>query len=575
MYAHRLCAVNFAINPEGVTNMDEYNVSLPDCKIIEEDEQAEDIKTDQTDMPAAENAAAAKEPKQLSRAGKLAIAILVAAVLMTGSVYLLLWSNCTSVSGSIGFPMFSLEEDEIDLRGCSNTDFSGLYRIKNLKKLDIRGCDISVEKYNELKENLGDCEIIWSVPMGERRINSNSSSITIDDSDDLTNLHLVVSLAEVDATACTDIDRLMEISAQLEGVRFAWNVTVDGKTVSSLDESCVLSSGATAQDIAQLKYLPGLKYVDAKECKLYDELVAYESTVSGCDVEWIVDLAGRKISSLEESVDLRGTQVSSVSSVSGAVKYLPNLTYLDMCGCGLGNADMQSLRDTFPKVKFVWYISFARWTNIRTDIQVFSTLNLKRSDYGSYDFAPLFKYCTDLVALDLGHNSIRDISGLANLKKLQGLVLIDNPIKNQADITVLGELPELVFAELNATHISNVAPLSNCKKLIHLDLYSTLVTDPSPLYGCNNLRYVILARNKISKADLQKLSDNLHPDCHVVGTLIGEENLKLRNNPVRSAFRLAFKNWQQVESFEDYQHVTYKEGAELIIPRGYEGEAVQ
>ena len=122
--------------------MDEYNVSLPDCKIIEEDEQAEDIKTDQTDMPAAENAAAAKEPKQLSRAGKLAIAILVAAVLMTGSVFLLLWSNCTSVSGSIGFPMFSLEEDEIDLRGCSNTDFSGLYRIKNLKKLDIRGCDI-------------------------------------------------------------------------------------------------------------------------------------------------------------------------------------------------------------------------------------------------------------------------------------------------------------------------------------------------------------------------------------------------------------------------------------------------
>lgn len=550
--------------------MDEYNVSLPDCQIIEEDELTEDIQIDQADIAAAETAAPVKAPKQLSRAGKMAIAIAVAAVLMVGSVYLLLWSNCTSVSGSIGFPMYSLEEDEIDLRGSSNTDFSGLYRIKNLKKLDIRGCDISVEKYNEIKENLGDCEIIWSVPIGDRRIDSSASSITIEDSDDLTNIHLIESLTDVDATACTDLDRMLEISGELENVRFEWNVTVDGKTVSSIDESCVISSNATAQDIAQLKYLPGLKYVDAKECKLYDELVAYESTVSGCDVEWIVDLAGRKTSSLEESVDLRGTEVRSVSSISDAVKYLPNLTYLDMCGCGLNNAEMQSLRDAFPKVKFVWYIAFGRWSHIRTDIQVFSSLNRERSDYGTYDFSPLFKYCTDLVALDLGHNSIRDISGLANLKKLQGIILIDNPIKNRADISVLGELPELVYAELNATHISDVSPLRNCKKLVHLDLYSTHVTDPSPLYGCDSLRYVILARNNISKADLQKLSDNLHPDCHVVGTLVGEENLKLRNNPVRSAFRLAFKNWRQVESFEDYQHVTYKEGAELIIPRGYE-----
>ena len=72
---------------------------------------------------------------------------------------------------------------------------------------------------------------------------------------------------------------------------------------------------------------------------------------------------------------------------------------------------METLQSNYPEKKFVWMIRIKNW-EIRTDIKAFSTGNIEEFDGGYFlgggrnlhdeDTAAL-KYCTDLIALDLGH----------------------------------------------------------------------------------------------------------------------------------------------------------------------------
>jgi len=164
---------------------------------------------------------------------------------------------------------------------------------------------------------------------------------------------------------------------------------------------------------------------------------------------------------------------------------------------------------------------------------------------------------------------IYDISGISNLKKLQGVILTGNPI---VDISPLAECPELMFAELNSTQVRETGPLAKCKNLKHLDLYYTRITDESleKLDGCDNLRYLVTRDNdRLSVAAQKKFAQN-NPNCYVIMEY-DKESSRARNNDIRSEFKLAFKNWKLVVDFVDYQNVTYKPGVELKVPWGYYG----
>ena len=58
----------------------------------------------------------------------------------------------------------------------------------------------------------------------------------------------------------------------------------------------------------------------------------------------------------------------------------------------------------------------------------------------------VLKYCTDLQALDLGHQAITDISVIGDyLTQLRILILVDNKVN---DLTPLSKLKHLHYLEL-------------------------------------------------------------------------------------------------------------------------------
>ena len=113
-----------------------------------------------------------------------------------------------------------------------------------------------------------------------------------------------------------------------------------------------------------------------------------------------------------------------------------------------------------------------------------------------------FDGLTALTTLDLGYNSISDISTLQNLTNLTSLSLDDNSI---SDISTLQNLTNLTSLSLSSNSISDISPLEDLTNLTWLNLSDNSISDISPLEDLTNLTALFLSDNSIS--DISPLED--------------------------------------------------------------------
>lgn len=494
---------------------------------------------------------------------------LVAALMAAATVIVVALCFFTNIGGSC----YCISSRELDLSSRGLTSTEGLEIMTDLELLDLRGNNIPTAEIAKLSRYLPGCEILCDITIEGRVYESTVSDITLTGmtEEDLALLPLFTRLETIDARGMS-VETVEKIMQMHPDSQITWDISIGGtRYLPDGTTTLTLGEGTTAEEVRNLVYFTSLESVDARGCTEYESLMEVSSKLENCDIVWSVNIGGIEFDNDTEIMNFKRRKIDSPGALEQDFKnlcYLPALKQIDMCGCGVSNEQMAQWRDAYPQYKFVWEITFGsqftNWT-VRTDIKVFSTLLGSGAAFGDEEtFRDLFLYCTDLVALDLGHNRISDISLIANLKKLQGIILTDNPVE---DISPLGELPELVFAELNMTGVTDISPLKNCKKLRHLDVYYTKVADLSPLYDCDNLETLVLVSTNVPVADRKELKEAL-PECSIIFAF-DEKGTELRNNPVRGEFRLALCNWSVVEEFTDYQNKKFKDGATLTIPRGY------
>ena len=131
-------------------------------------------------------------------------------------------------------------------------------------------------------------------------------------------------------------------------------------------------------------------------------------------------------------------------------------------------------------------------------IRTLDVSNKKISALKTGDFNGL----TALSTLDLGWNSIRDISALAGLTSVTELFLHANSI---SDISALEDLTSLTQLSLNSNSISDISALAGLTSLTRLDLPYNSISDISVLEGLTSLRELYLNNNSIS--DISALED--------------------------------------------------------------------
>lgn len=457
------------------------------------------------------------------------------------------------------------------------------YRI-SLSSIDLRGKTVSVEDYRMLRSKMPNCDIIWDVPIGGARCDSTSAELslaglTAADVELLKEtLGCFNNIKSVVLSDCELCPQLLELATAYPNCDISWDVIINGTTYNSSVQQITLTDTAAA-DLDRIAYLPKLTDIDASECSDYGVIASLVEKYGDKNLIYSMKLLNSEISSLDETGSISGQTVADLDDFKARLGLLPKLKKLDMCGCGLSNEQMEDLMVSFPDKKLVWFINFGRWKNVRTDILCFSTLNSFENPYDEETFAPLFNYCTDLVAIDLGHNSIRDISGVANLKKLQVAVLALNRF---TDCSPVAELKELVYLEIFSNRIEDPTPLATLPKLETLLMakngFDFQFKDPITMddisfinvfYQQKTLKKFQFYAAHLPEEDKAAIRAKMSYCIVSFGDTMDKDS---EGNPVdflwrdsteKRYIRYAFHNWPYIVEYTDMNHYKFAEGAPL------------
>ena len=317
-------------------------------------------------------------------------------------------------------------------------------------------------------------------------------------------------------------------------IRFLWDVEVLGEKYESDIEELDLSGkhGITLEDLQYALPLFGnLRNIDMHQTGLTpDQQKQFKDTYPGIRFLWEVDLFGEEYDSEIEDLDLTGKRGITLDEVRQAIPLFCDLKRLDLSDCGFANETLGAFREEFPNTKIVWRLYMGKWS-LKTDAVAFSVLiytyNYKRLT--SADIQVL-KYCTDLQALDLGHQALTDLSVIGDyLPELRILILADNTV---SDLRPLAKLKHLHYLELFVNpYLSDVSPIAACKEMVDLNIsHLYTVSDISALLDFPILERFWIEHTAVSAADIQRIR-NAYPNARVVNIGYGSVDQGWRSHP--------------------------------------------
>lgn len=239
---------------------------------------------------------------------------------------------------------------------------------------------------------------------------------------------------------------------------------------------------------------------------------------------------------------------------------LPELAEVDLTACEITDGEFDELCAIRPETEFVRTVTFCGVT-VRSDITCFSTLHAAEGEarYTEEDFAPLFRYCTRLRALDLGHNGLKDVSGLKNLKELRVLILSDNPYIS--DLTPLGELTELEYLEcFCCERAADYGFLEKLTRLRALNLcYCTGLASVDFVREMPALEMLWILNDRAIPAEELRALRETRPELAVYFTSSDPASTGggWRDTEENAAIRAAFADWPKVREFRSWDDVVF------------------
>lgn len=243
-----------------------------------------------------------------------------------------------------------------------------------------------------------------------------------------------------------------------------------GKKVLEDDTILDLSDVKVDENLKNnLELLTNVKEIDLHNQNLSNnEKIELQQSFPNVKFKWTVDVLGEQIDYNVETLDLSRKQVADIEEFKNSLTLLTNLKKLDMSYTNLSNDELGSLRTQFPNIRIDWVVHLSKWS-VRTDAVAFSVL-VTQYDYRrmTTEDIQVLKYCTELQALDLGHQAIEDITVLGEyLPNLRVLILADNRIK---DISPIANMKHLHYLELFMNDITDATSLAECKELVDLNI---------------------------------------------------------------------------------------------------------
>lgn len=275
-----------------------------------------------------------------------------------------------------------------------------------------------------------------------------------------------------------------------------------GKSFSGLEDVCKAIDAAGEVDVVDLTNVILPVSIRKQLVKAYPDI----------HFRWTLDVYGVRVTSEDTTLNMAGKHVSDRQKIINCLDIMPNLERVLMYNNYLTQAEREQMFYGYPDVFFGWSFTMGdgKFT-VRTDATAYSTL--KKDGDPPYVSTYWVEFCPDLKALDLGHNTIRDLSFLEKAPKLKVLILACNEIE---DLTPIACQTEIEYLELFSNKISDLTPLANLTQLKDLNLCYNKITDLSPLYDLPNLERIWLSMNPGITQEQKDALRAHHPDAEIV-----------------------------------------------------------
>lgn len=201
------------------------------------------------------------------------------------------------------------------------------------------------------------------------------------------------------------------------------------------------------------------------------------------------------------------------------IEKFPALKKLVMCDCGYSNEDMEYLMEQHPDIKFVWRLYMGKWS-CRTDAISFTTAQDKGFVITmNNEQAAQFKYCTDMVCLDIGHNSVTDLRFLKYMPELRIFIIHENFDRFNGgyikDLSYLKYCPKLEYLEMFVSSVSDTSFMQYTPNLKDIYATQTPISDITYILGLTRLERLFIQATKISRDDYDRLVQAF-PDAKIL-----------------------------------------------------------
>ena len=355
---------------------------------------------------------------------------------------------------SLNGKSFASTATELELGGIAEEEIALLSYLPEVNTVTLSGGE--PETLAMLKECCTAQGIALRVQVGGSILSDDMEELTLPEAgnEDVALLHLMTGLKTLHFTEpVADGEALAALAEALPDTAVTWEKTLLGLTFSQdakeidLTEILALADGQ----------LPGARTV-------YQRGLDYQVQHTEEEVRSAV-----KIFKGNPLPDKSAATADLIAEVEAAMAYFPEAEKLVMCGCVLDNEAMAAFRERHREdYKVAWSVDCGEIAP-RTDATFFMPVKY-HVYYLSNSQAYNLRYCEEMVAVDIGHMNVSDISFVEFMPELQYLILAHTSVQH---IDSLAKCPKLKFLEVDHTAVQDLSPLLSCTELEDLNIGNT------------------------------------------------------------------------------------------------------
>lgn len=420
---------------------------------------------------------------------------------------------------------------ELNLQGSKLSRLDAVAQFEDLQMLDLRNTELTADQYETILKLQPNCQILWDIPFQGHALAQDTTELTITHltQEDVALLDHLPNLEQIDAQACKDYALLQQLQQRHPDCQIQYSVTISGQAFDSLATSLTLENPQVEELTQLLPYM-----TQAEEVLLTgilpapEELEQLQLDFPGIYFLWETDLDGITVSSDAQLLDLRTVKLDNTAQLESLLPGFPNLTQVDLRGCGLENDAIVALAKKFPHITFLREITVAGLA-FSSDVEEIDISGQQVADVAQIEeLLPYFPNLKKVImsncgvdsetmdALNNRHADIRFVwtvnlgdlavrtdetyfmpvkydvqvntEDLRELRYCTDMICIDIGHMPVANCEWAAYMPNLQYLIIAETQISNISPLKDLKNLIYLEMFLTNVTDVSPLLGCTALQ---------------------------------------------------------------------------------------